>query len=198
MHIYIYIYIYIYICTYTHKICDALDSWALSLASSSAVVGKGRMGSALMGSLQISRFLTEGLFGGTPVNLRFIFPKMPGCTFFPNLSKSLPHLSAAKVGLDMVDILSKFAREYDGRRGQLVPPEVKSGILTMSNNTIDAIAIIDMNVSILSLCRLLMLIATTHATPSFITSITGPLQARVAEFAAETALASVEAENPKP
>ena len=31
--------------------------------------GKGQMGSALMGSLQISCCLTEGLFG-TPVNLQ--------------------------------------------------------------------------------------------------------------------------------
>ena len=38
------------------------------------------MGLALMGSPQMSRFLTEGLFGSTPVN------PVPGRTFFPNHS----------------------------------------------------------------------------------------------------------------
>ena len=54
----------------------------------SVVLGKGQMGSALMGSLQISCFSTEGLFGYSR-QPTFIFPKVPGCTFSPNLSKLL-------------------------------------------------------------------------------------------------------------
>ena len=44
------------------------------------------MRSALMGSLQISCFLTAGLFGFSR-SPTFICPKVPGRTFFPNPSK---------------------------------------------------------------------------------------------------------------
>ena len=51
-----------------------------------AWVGKGQLGSAPLGSLHILRCLTEGLFGYSH-SPTFIFPKMPGRTFFPNLAK---------------------------------------------------------------------------------------------------------------
>ena len=51
-------------------------------------LGEGLMGSALMGSLRRSCFLTEGLLWGTPVWLLVVFPKVPGCTFVSNLSSS--------------------------------------------------------------------------------------------------------------
>ena len=54
------------------------------------------MGSALMGSLQFSCFLTEGLFGYSR-QPTFIFPKVPGHTFFPNLSKILTVAAAPLV-----------------------------------------------------------------------------------------------------
>ena len=49
-------------------------------------LGKGQMGSALMWSLQVSCFLTEGLFG-TPV--KCVSPQIPGLTFFPVRQHSL-------------------------------------------------------------------------------------------------------------
>ena len=60
-----------------------------------------------MGSLQISCFLTEGLFLGTPINLLLIFPKVPGCTFFPNLSKIITVAAAPLV-------LTPFVRNQAG------------------------------------------------------------------------------------
>ena len=56
------------------------------------MIGRGQMGSALMGSLHISCSSTEGLFGhsGWPT---FILPKVPGRTFLPNSSKSLSFCS---------------------------------------------------------------------------------------------------------
>ena len=65
--------------------------------ASVGVFGKGQMGSALMGPLQISCFLTEG-FLGTPVDrIIFIFPKVPGRTFFPNLSTFITSAAAPLV-----------------------------------------------------------------------------------------------------
>ena len=49
-------------------------------------LGKGRIRSALMGSMQISCFLTEGPFGHSRWPT-FIFPKVPGRTFFPQSVK---------------------------------------------------------------------------------------------------------------
>ena len=54
------------------------------------------MGSALMGSLRISCFLTEGLFGLLPLAY-FYLPKVPGRTFFPNLSKFITFAAAPLV-----------------------------------------------------------------------------------------------------
>ena len=52
--------------------------------------GKGQWGSALMGSLRILCFVRQRDLLGTPVNPlvlpTLIFPKVPGRTFFPNLS----------------------------------------------------------------------------------------------------------------
>ena len=79
--IYIYIYMYIYIYIYVHIYI---------------YIYKGLTGSALMGSLQMSCFLTEGPFGYSR-SPTFIFPKVPGCTFFPNLSKFITFAAAPSV-----------------------------------------------------------------------------------------------------
>ena len=47
------------------------------------VVGKGQMGSALMGSLQISCFVDTGDFWGTPVKLLVFSQKCQGVPFSP-------------------------------------------------------------------------------------------------------------------
>ena len=47
------------------------------------------MGSALMGSLQLLCFSTEGLFVGTPVNLLSSSPKCQGVPSFPICQSSL-------------------------------------------------------------------------------------------------------------
>ena len=98
-HIYIYIYIYIYRDPlyyigpphlYILKRCQfAPAPWQLCRNSSRAAapIGKGHMGSALMGSLQSSCFLTEGLLGVLPVNLLLSSQKWQGVPFFPNLSR---------------------------------------------------------------------------------------------------------------
>ena len=51
------------------------------------------MGSALMGSLQVLRFRQRHF--GAPVDL--VFPKVPGRTFFPNLSKIITFAAAPLV-----------------------------------------------------------------------------------------------------
>ena len=58
--------------------------------SQDLLFGKGHMASAVMGSLQISCFLT-GTFRVLP------FPKVPGRTFFPNLSKLITFAAAPSV-----------------------------------------------------------------------------------------------------
>ena len=60
-------------------------SISITITSHTPQVGKGQMGSALTGSLQMSWFLTGVLFGYSR-QPSFIFPKVPGRTFFPNLS----------------------------------------------------------------------------------------------------------------
>ena len=62
------------------------DHWRAPGMQESEMGQMGQMGSALMGSLQISCFLTEGLFGYSP-QPTFISPEVPGRTFFRNLSK---------------------------------------------------------------------------------------------------------------
>ena len=87
-------------------------SFSLSLSSPiarvCARVGKGQMGSALMGSLQISCFLTEGPFGYSALPT-FILPKVPGRTFFPNLSKIITFAAAPLVS-------TPFVRDQDARQ----------------------------------------------------------------------------------
>ena len=60
--------------------------------SSCAYFGKGQMGSALMGSLQISCFLTD--FLGTPVNLLLCSQKCQGVPFSPNPPKFITFAAA--------------------------------------------------------------------------------------------------------
>ena len=103
IYIYIYIslslsiYIYIYIYISTQLLAQAILEQLLSplrlqvhnwRARLRARLGKGQMGSALMGSLQIWSFWQRDLLG-IPANLLFIFPEVPGRTFFHNLSKML-------------------------------------------------------------------------------------------------------------
>ena len=54
-----------------------------------ALVGKGQMGSALMGSLQIFLFFDRGTFLGTPVNLLLSPQKCQGVPFSPICQSSL-------------------------------------------------------------------------------------------------------------
>ena len=65
--------------------------WAAgpSIGRCQKAVGEGQMGSAL----QISCFLTEGLFGYAR-EPTLIFSKVPGRTFFPNLSKFITFAAA--------------------------------------------------------------------------------------------------------
>ena len=70
-----------------------------------------QMGSALMRSLQMSCVLTEGLCGFS-CQPTFVFPKVPGCTFFPNLSKLIASAAAPLVLTPFVSnqtILALFA-----------------------------------------------------------------------------------------
>ena len=60
------------------------------------LVGKGQMGSALIGSLQFSCVLTEKLFV-YPRPPTFVFQKVLVYTFFPNLSKSITFAAAPLV-----------------------------------------------------------------------------------------------------
>ena len=87
------IYIYIYISRVFAPVDYAWDflaasfqSFATEVPGASMDLGKGRMGSALMGSLQVSCLLTEGSFGCSRYPT-CIFPKVPGRTFLPKLPK---------------------------------------------------------------------------------------------------------------
>ena len=73
MYVCVYIYIYICICIYNKAIKHAYEQRAPDRGGpnkilrslvfpSDAILGKGQMGSTLMGSLRIPCFLTEGLF----------------------------------------------------------------------------------------------------------------------------------------
>ena len=58
MYICVYIYIYIYI----HIIKELASEYPAPRPPAHGALGEGQMGSALMGSLEISWFLTEGFF----------------------------------------------------------------------------------------------------------------------------------------
>ena len=106
------IYIYIYICIYIYiereretslrTFCPAEKRQASSSGlafvctsgSDAKRFGEGPLGSALMGSLQISCLLTEGLPGYSR-QPNCVFPKVPGRTpFSPNLSKCITFAAA--------------------------------------------------------------------------------------------------------
>ena len=113
MCIYIYIYIYIYVLLIylfatqgpederssagrelsSERVLGALSDWQPVPVSGSR---KGQMGSALMGSLQMLCFLTEGLFGYSRWST-FISPEVAGHTFFANLSKFITFAAAPLV-----------------------------------------------------------------------------------------------------
>ena len=59
-------------------------------------LGKGQLGSALMGPLHFRVFWRRD-FSGTPVKPTFIFPKVPGRTFFPIRQKSIVFAAAPLV-----------------------------------------------------------------------------------------------------
>ena len=104
--IYIYMHIYIYIErereTSLRTFCPAEKRQASSSGlafvctsgSDAKRFGEGPLGSALMGSLQISCLLTEGLPGYSR-QPNCVFPKVPGRTpFSPNLSKCITFAAA--------------------------------------------------------------------------------------------------------
>ena len=64
-------------------------------------VGKGQMGSALIGWLRISCFLTQGLSGYSR-EPTFIFQKVPGRIFFLDLSKLITLAAALLVSTPFV------------------------------------------------------------------------------------------------
>ena len=65
-------------------------------------VGRGQMGSALMGSLDfVFMFFDGGTFWVLPLTY-FIFPKVPGCACFPNRSKSITFAAAPLVSTPLV------------------------------------------------------------------------------------------------
>ena len=118
----IYIYIYTYTYMYTYICIDILccafvmrylfmllqgQKWnnicifvillfVHALVCYCVLFGKGQMGSALVGSLRISCFLTEG-FVGYSRKPSCIFPKVPGSTFFANPSKFVTSAAAPLV-----------------------------------------------------------------------------------------------------
>ena len=73
---------------------------------------KGRMGSALMGSLRISCFW-QGLSGVLPLNY-FYLPNVPGCTFFPNLSTFISFAAAPFVLTPFVRVRFRPVPELNG------------------------------------------------------------------------------------
>ena len=103
MYVYIYIYICIYMYTYTHMYMYIYIYTSIRFVSVSTF-GKGLMGSALVGSLQISCFWQRD-FLVTPVNLLYL-PKSARACLFPQSDKNHylcsgpisvePHLSATK------------------------------------------------------------------------------------------------------
>ena len=77
---------YFFSCTCSYLSCFKLDYECRLKCRSLSRFGKGQMGSALMGSLRFFLcFSTEGLFWVLP--LTYIFPKVPGRTFFPQSIK---------------------------------------------------------------------------------------------------------------
>ena len=91
------------------------------LPKDAAAFGKGKMGSALMGSLQISCALTEGPFGYCRLPTCF-FPKVPGRTFFPNLSKTITFAAAPLV-------LTPFVRNRGLREAVRRDPRLSGGVV---------------------------------------------------------------------
>ena len=107
--LYIYIYIYIYIYTYRRpRVPDHPPQ--RHLAALAAVLRKGQMGFALMGSPQWGhcRFhvFFQRNFLGTPVYLLLCFQNCQGVPFAPNLSKFLTFAEAPSV-------LTPFVRNQD-------------------------------------------------------------------------------------
>ena len=89
IYVYVYVYVYIYIYIYVGRLQDAPGD----PRAAGAGLGEGRMGSALLGSLQCSCFLTGKLFGcyflGAPVNLLLSSQKCQGVPFFAICQTSL-------------------------------------------------------------------------------------------------------------
>ena len=73
-------------------------------------IGKGQMGSALTGPLQIPSLFDWGTFWVHPLTY-FIFPKVPGRTFFPNLLRFITFAVSPLV-------LTPFVRNQDCTSGQ--------------------------------------------------------------------------------
>ena len=89
-------------------------------------VGKGQLGSALMWSLQTSRFLTEALFGYY-LYPSFIFAKVPGRTFFHYLSKFITFATAPLVLTPFVRI-QQVLRKLSADAGKYLNAKVNKAL----------------------------------------------------------------------
>ena len=99
LYIYTYIYIYVYMYSAYNVTCGGVAS---ELISSGAVLGKGQMGSALTGSLQISCLFDRGTFWALPLTY-FCIPKSARAYLFP---QSLEFITCAEAPL----VLTSFLR----------------------------------------------------------------------------------------
>ena len=87
---------------------------------------KGQMGSTLMESLQTFRCFLTGTFFVPPLTY-FYFPKFPGRSFFPNLSKSITFAAAPLVLTPFVRNQASHAQarlrrgDHGLRRARLLP-----------------------------------------------------------------------------
>ena len=89
-------------------------------------LGKGQMGLALMGSLQISCFFClfwQSTFGYS-LCPTFISPEVTGCTFFPNLSKFITFAAAPLLLTPFVRNQNAPGRGGGGSRRDVAPVSV--------------------------------------------------------------------------
>ena len=78
------------------------------------VTQKGTNGVITNGVTADFMFLTEGLFGYSH-QPAFIFPKVPGRTFFPNLSKCINHFCSGPISVDPIRPQPSRFRVYPKR-----------------------------------------------------------------------------------
>ena len=98
---------------------------AATRAARARAVGKGQMGSALMGSLQISCLSTEGPFGYSRYPM-LISPKVPGRTFCPQPRQGKPSCCFLFTNLLVRLSLSACLLLRQGQVGQTTVPYKKA------------------------------------------------------------------------